>query len=330
MYKQQRLDKTCLLYVSYGTPISPTEIETYYTNIRRGQCPTEQELAILKQRYAMIGGSPLNAIIEAQSKALLNYVNTKSTYPIDKCFVAYRFTVPYIEDVLDTIIAEGFQQVIVIANTPFSSDSTLGAYKERILKHISILPIETSLAVIFAESWYLHPSLMAFWCKSIEEEVKKALSAGFEKGQIQYVFSAHSLPLSVINAGDTYVEQVNALLDGITKSLKLPQKQVHQVWQSQGAHGAWLGPDILSFIKTMPSTSTAVIICPFGFITNHLEILYDNDIECKKACETKGFYYFRTVMPNVDAYCIEAMGDAVLISIEQNMNKNGRDGANVN
>lgn len=305
-----------LLYMAYGSPRSLEEVEAYYSLIRRGHRPSEEELAVLKARYETIGGSPLMALCEEQGKDLAGVLREAGLKV--KLYFGYRFVEPSIATTMERMAKEGITQVIALACTPFSTPATLGPYKNSLAHEAKRYGIE----YVLVPGWYEEPLWIDYWVKAIKElELKLETDTGREgtskTRKRHYLFSAHSLPLSILTEGDAYVTQVEALTKAVAYESGLSQESFSLVWQSAGPRGQWLGPDISEAIKALALQEVKeLMVIPVGFVTDHLEVLYDNDVECAALCKDLAMGYCRPPMPNVAPSAIEAMKEAVMNTIK--------------
>lgn len=309
-----------LLMMTYGSPSTKEEIKDYYTRIRRGQEPSTQELIHIEERYQMIGQSPLVTITREQAYSLAQKLSTiwkEEVVPYIGCLYSH----PFIDETIKQMQVDGIDKVYALPATPFSTPATIGTY-QHVLKQAMK---GTSLEVKFITGWYQSSSLINYWKRALHKAVTDTFSNNImmagpihEDKQIlnlegEFVFSAHSLPQVVIDRGDDYVNQVNTLINGIVDACNLDSSHVHRAWQSAGKYGQWLEPDLSSTIAQLgEKKARIVIVLPIGFIADHLEILYDDDILCKSQCRELGIVYIRPNMPNSHRLCIDAMAEAVL------------------
>jgi len=292
-------DRTGVLLMAHGTPSSPAEIEAFYTRIRRGRPPSEAQLAELRSRYQAIGGtSPLTRRTQAQVTALREVLDERYPGHFVVRFGA-KHTSPLIEDAAADLVALGPRRVITLVLTPHWSSRGSGEYLER-----AASLLERSLPVVPIREWYDEPGLVAL----LAERVRSAL--GREGGLV--VFTAHSLPQKVLALGDPYTEQVEASAAAVARAAGVDRWRV--AWQSAGrTPEPWIGPDLLDVLREVGGQGVRdVVICPIGFVADHLEVLYDIDIEARKVARCAGVHLVRTESLNDDPRFIEVLADLVM------------------
>lgn len=293
--------------MAYGTPYKEEDIEPYYTHIRRGRPPAPEQLEDLQNRYAAIGGiSPLAKITENQATALCDYLNEVQEDIKFKMYIGLKHITPFIEEAVEQMHADGITEAVSIVLAPhfstFSVQSYNGRAKEEAEKH--------GIQITSVESWYKQPKFIEYWAKKLEETYAN-MDEELRKNACLIV-SAHSLPEKIKAFGDPYPEQLQETADLIAQAANIETYEVG--WQSEGqTPEPWLGPDVQDLTKELHEKHgyKAFVYTPVGFVSDHLEVLYDNDYECKVVCDEIGATYFRPAMPNTDALFIAAMADAV-------------------
>jgi ferrochelatase len=280
--------------MSYGTARDLDDVEQYYTHIRRGSPPPPELLAELRERYAAIGGaSPLTAITEAQVQGLARTLNGAGEG--GRRFRPYnglKHQTPYIEDAVEAMARDGVRRAVGIVLAPHFSRFSIGQYTERASKAAEPHGIETT----FVRSYGTHPAFVAFTADRVREAM------GAVPGNAVVMFSAHSLPARILAAGDTYPDELRATADAVASELGLPAEQVRVAWMSAGrTEEEWLGPDIADVVRELAADGVrAVVSAPVGFVSDHLEILYDVDIELREVADEVGVTLVRTRSGNDD------------------------------
>lgn len=298
-----------LLVLDYGTPSSLDDVRDYYTAIRRGKTPTEEEVKELVTRYASIGGSsPLQAIVKAQGRALQKQLEDTLHREVAIEF-GHKFVRPSIKEAEANLLNQGVNEILVILMAPYHSEWNERSYLEQ-LQYID------SVAYYTVHHWSEIESFIQFWVKSIEEEiVQKEASLGKKTAVL---FTAHSVPQYIIDAGDSYKISIETAFCTISKRLSLDEEHLYMAWQSAGKHGQWLQPTVEEVTKELyRSGYERIIYAPIGFTSLHLEVLYDNDIECKELCDSLQMVYGRARMPETDRAFIKAMSEACIKAIGQ-------------
>ena len=298
--------KTAVLLMAYGTPRTPAEIEPYYTDIRRGRAPTPEQLGDLVARYDAIGGiSPLAARTEAQRDALQKALNAiaPDTYEV---VLGLKHAEPMIETAVNDLAARGFQHIIGLVLAPHYSSFSIGQYMGR--ARTAAEP--HGMTVTSIDSWATEPAFVEF----LATDLRTRLSAMPTNTKV--LFTAHSLPQRIIDAGDPYPNELRSTAEAVAAAAGLDSWSSWSIaWQSAGrTPEPWIGPDILAVIDDLAESENAsgVIVCACGFVADHLEVLFDLDIEAKQHAEAKGLAFDRTNCVNDDASIMHALAQRVV------------------
>jgi protoporphyrin/coproporphyrin ferrochelatase len=286
---------TGVLLMAYGTPSSVDEVEAFYTHIRGGRPPTPELLANLRGRYEAVGGrTPLLEISEQQAHGL-----EAALSPDFRVCAGMKHWHPYIREAVTAMEAAGIREAVAMALAPHYSALSVGAYLQ------AIEDTGTGIAFHSVRSWHLQPAYL----EAVASHVRAA-SAGFDPEVV--VFTAHSLPKRILEMGDPYVDQLQETSRALAARLHLSRWEFS--FQSAGATGdAWLGPDILETVDRLGAEGVRrVLVAPIGFISDHLEILYDLDVQARGRAAGRGLDLRRTASLNADPGLIEALKAAVL------------------
>lgn len=306
-----------LLVMAYGTPRSPKEIEPYYTHIRRGKKPPTELLEDLKRRYEMIGGvSPLAKITEEQAAALEKELNSRPTDRTFKAYIGLKHISPFIEDAVKQMHEDGIEEAVSIVLAPHYSTFSVKSYNDRAKQEAEKLGGPLIRTV---DSWYDEPKFIDFWANRLNQTFSAIPSEEQEKTIV--IFSAHSLPEKILQTGDPYPKQLEETARLIAERAQIQHYIIG--WQSAGnTPEPWLGPDVQDLTRQLHEQGyRSFVYCPVGFVADHLEVLYDNDIECKRATDELGANYYRPDMPNADPEFINCLADVV----EKRLAARGRD-----
>jgi ferrochelatase len=268
-----------ILLMTYGTPRSLEGVEEYYTNIRGGQRPTDAEIENLRRRYKAIGGtSPLIRITESLREKLQRRVADQGSDAF--VYSAMKHSDPFIADVVKQAASDGVGELLSIALAPHYSMMSVGTYTLAVEMANAALPRPMKLNSV--SSWHTNPKLIEAWASRIRRSEQK-----FPK-EYSLVFSAHSLPEKILASGDPYRYQ-------LIETCELVSAAIHRnewsfSFQSAGhTKESWLGPDMLDHLQGRFDLGFRnFLIAPIGFVADHLEILYDIDIECREWAEKKG------------------------------------------
>ncbi|MFT8317993.1 MAG: ferrochelatase [Sporolactobacillus sp.] len=306
--------KTGLLVMAYGTPYKKEDIEPYYTAIRHGRKPSQAQIDNLAQRYAAIGGSsPLARLTQEQADALEKVLNENQQDRQFKSYLGLKYIHPYIEDAVQQMYADGIEQCIALVLAPHYSRFSVQSYTDRAKSAASK---NGGPAIYSIESWYQQPEFIHFWANRVIETINSLPDEEKEKSVV--IFSAHSLPQKILKNGDPYPDQVTETAQAIAKQSGI--SHYVQAWQSAGkTSDPWLGPDVLDKIGELAEMGKYkhYIFCPIGFVAEHLEVLYDNDQQCRKLVESLGGVYHRPTMPDADPLFIKGLAGAVMKAVQQ-------------
>lgn len=305
-------DPLGVLCMSYGTARGLDDVERYYTHIRGGRAPSPEHLDELKERYRAIGGrSPLIEITEAQVRGLQRELDeAERNAGGEGTFRAYhgmKHQTPYIEDAVRAMADDGIREAVGLVLAPHYARMSVGAYIERAGKAAAI----AGIPMTFVEQWHDDPDVVGFLMLRVSDAIGRLPQE--ERGRAPVVFSAHSLPARIVEEGDPYPRQVEESARLVAQELGLPAGRVRVAWQSAGRTGeSWLGPDLIEVLQGLAVEGhRAVVSCPVGFVADHLEILYDVDIEAQRVARELGITLVRTESPNDDPAFLRALAGVV-------------------
>jgi protoporphyrin/coproporphyrin ferrochelatase len=304
--------------MAHGTPSTPEEIGPFYTSIRRGRPPTAEQLAELQARYGAIGGtSPLRERTGAQVAGLTAALASAEPGRFRVEFGA-KHTAPSIEDAVATLAADGVSEIVGLVLTPHRSSVGSGEYFERARRATETASPPITFVPI--PSWHRADGVAAL----LAERTATAIDSLEEKARSRVVilFTAHSVPLRSLAEGDPYPVQVAESAADVADLLGLggPSPSSWEVaWQSAGrTPDPWLGPDLLGEIRRAGADdATAVVVCPVGFVSDHLEILYDLDVEAAGVAADAGLAFARTESLNDHPRFLAALAGVVRAAAER-------------
>lgn len=295
-------DRVGVVVMAYGTPASVADIEPYYTHIRRGRPPEPQQLADLTARYEAIGGtSPLAERTEAQRAAIAAALDRRAA---GRFVVALgqKHAAPYIEDGVAELMAAGVSSIVGVVLAPHYSAASIGQYQERAAAAAGAVPFAG------VSHWYDLDAFVAHQAGALTS----VLATMPERTKV--VFTAHSLPERAL-VGDPYPGQLAASARAIADRAGLGRWGAWGLgWQSAGrTPEPWRGPDILTVIDDLAALgrSDGLIVVPQGFTSDHLEVLYDVDIEARTRAESAGLAFARPEVVNADASVMDALAGRV-------------------
>ena len=273
--------------MAYGSPATEADIAAYYTHIRGGRPPSSEALEELTGRYRAIGGSPLTEITERQATAL----GARTGLP---AFAGMKHAPPFIADAAALARSAGIDRLIGLPLAPHYSHMSLGSYRRS-------LEQAWEGEMVFIPGFHDHPAFI--------RAVRGLLAEALKNGRPERIFfTAHSLPARIIAEGDPYRDQLLESCRLVASGTDLPEWEF--AFQSASHTGEpWLGPDLLEAVDA--SGARDVLVCPIGFVADHLEILYDLDVEAQAFARDKGIKIRRTASFNATPDFIEALAQVV-------------------
>ncbi len=294
-----------VLVMAYGTPSTREAIEAYYTRIRHGRAPTPELLADLTRRYDAIGGtSPLAARTDDQVRALAANLEARHPGRYDVRFGS-KYEPPLLESVAEAMRDDGLETVIGLALAPHSSSMSTEQYMSRargaLGAGVDFHPVG---------AWWDVPGFLELIARRVTDAL--ALIAPERRATTEVSFSAHSLPERILETGDSYPDQ---LRESAERAAALAQVSAFDVaWQSAGRTAdPWIGPDILAVLRAKRTAGiTDVVSCPIGFVADHLEVLFDIDVEAAGVAREIGLNLIRTASLNDATDFIDVLGDVVV------------------
>ncbi|MBT9252454.1 MAG: ferrochelatase [Brockia lithotrophica] len=291
--------KAGVLIASYGAPRSLEEIESYFTHIRRGHPPKPEELADLLRRYRTVGGTDRLLRETERQVAALRRVLAALLFPDELPLVsAYRHAPPYLEDGVRALAAQGVRSILLLPLAPHYSPAHHVEYVERVRRAAESLGLEAHVVEDFGN----HPCLVAWWA----EAVRKA----WEDADSYVLFTAHSLP---VPPEDPYVRSLERLAAAVARAAEVPEGRYRLAFQSAGRPGLpWIGPDVGEVLPEVARRARSVLVAPIGFVSEHLEVVYDLDVEAKAIAEAHGLAFHRLPLPGSSSAFVGMLAALVL------------------
>jgi protoporphyrin/coproporphyrin ferrochelatase len=278
---------TGVLCMAYGSPGTEADIGAYYTHIRGGRRPSPEALEELTERYRAIDGSPLTAVTRAQAAALGDLLGLPT-------FVGMKHAPPFIADGAAEAEKVGIKRLVALPLAPHYAEMSIGGYRRA-------LAAAWDGELVFIPGFHDHPAFIG----AIRAVLSEALA---EPWPDRLFFTAHSLPARIVAEGDGYHDRLLESCRLVDAGMKLPEWEF--AFQSASTTGEpWLGPDLLEAVGR--SGAGNVLICPIGFVADHLEVLYDLDVEAQAFARSKGISIRRTASFNARPDFIEAMAAVV-------------------
>lgn len=301
-----------VLAMAYGTPSGPEDLEAFYTDIRRGRPPTPELLAELRDRYAAIGGrSPLLAITRAQAAGIARELTARGVRAT--AAIGMRHAAPRIADGMAELVDAGVDEVVAIALAPHFSRMSVGAYARLAEEAAAAAPRPVRLTVV--RSWHLAPGYLEYLTRAVAAAV--ASLPPDRRDAAHVLFTAHSLPQRILADGDPYPAQLEETAAAVARRAGLRDWSVG--WQSAGRTAdPWIGPDVLDVLEDLAASGAqAVVVCAAGFVADHLEVLYDLDVEARDRAAALGLAFARTASPNDDPGFLAGLAEVVCEHLPQ-------------
>jgi protoporphyrin/coproporphyrin ferrochelatase len=298
-----------VLLMAYGSPDRLDQVEAYYTDIRRGSPPPPELLEELIGRYRAIGGgSPLSAIVERQRAALEAELAARGRpMPV---FAGMRHIEPRIAAVVGRMAEAGVERFVAIALAPQRSSNGVG-YRRAVEAGVAAWAGAAPEAIV-VDSWHDAPRFI----EALAAASAEAFGRFEDPKSVTVVFTAHSLPARVIAEGDTYPDEVRRTAALVAERLGVARFEV--AFQSAGRTGEpWLGPELLATLRRLRAGGASeVLVAPVGFVADHLEVLFDIDIEAQEVAHELGLHLERPRSLNDDATFIAALADVATAALD--------------
>jgi ferrochelatase len=309
-----------VLVMAYGTASGPDDVERYYTDIRGGRAPSPEHLRELQDRYGAIGNRfPLLDTTRAQAEGLEAALNAGGD-GMFRTYLGMKHSPPFIDEGVARMRADGIGRAVGLVMAPHWSGMSVETYAER--ARAAIDAGGGGVEFTHVRQWYDHPGFVAF----LADRVVAALGTLPEEDREEalVIFSAHSLPQRTVGDGTTRCTRCDACPSGCAYEAQLRDTaglvaaaaglgSYTTGWQSAGRTAdPWLGPPVEDVIREAAKDGRpAVVVCSAGFVADHLEVLYDLDIEAKEVAEEAGIRLARTEMPNADERFVAVLADVV-------------------
>ncbi|HEX2327704.1 MAG TPA: ferrochelatase [Candidatus Angelobacter sp.] len=288
--------KSALLLLAHGSPDSPQEIPEFMRYITGGRPVPDAVIEEVKHRYSLIGKSPLTEITKAQAEG----VRRQLTVPV---YLGMRNWRPFIADTVRDMMSGGVEHVVAICLAPHNSSTSTGLYRKALMADM-----KPEIQVQFVESWHDDPLLIQAYAEKLAPIWKQASEELSRLAPV--IFTAHSVPMRTIQAGDPYEEQTRETARLVGETVPGLSKDLQQfAFQSQGMSGGpWLGPTVESAIlEAKRQGHKGVVIAPIGFVCDHVEVLYDVDIGFKEFAAEQGMKLWRPESLNTSPTFISAL-----------------------
>jgi protoporphyrin/coproporphyrin ferrochelatase len=302
--------RTAVVAMAYGSPSRAEDIPAYFADIRGGRPVRPEAVQALVERYRRIGGSPLNEITEAQRSAL----ERELELPV---YVGMKHWRPRIAEAVARALDGGAERIVGLVLAPHYSRMSIGGYRERVER-----ALDGKADLRFVESWHDHEPFV----RVLADRVRSTLASrswdvvggdGRPSGT-HVVFTAHSLPERILAVGDPYRDQLLETSRLVAAHADIPHERWSFAFQSASETGEpWLGPDIVDEVDRLHGEGVGkILVCPVGFVADHLEILWDIDVEARDRARELGLELDRIPSLNDDPAFVRALADLVRKAID--------------
>ena len=278
--------KPAVVLMAYGSPSDPADIRPYLEDIRSGRPVSDEAVEELTERYRRIGGrSPLDDVTEGTRAGLERALG----FPV---YAGMKHWTPRIAEAVDRAVANGADPIVGLVLAPHYSKLSIDGYRERLED-----ALDGRAGLRFIESWHVH------------EPYLDVLADRVRGTDAHVVFTAHSLPARILDMGDPYRDQL------LETSQLIAERAGLESWsfafQSASATGEpWLGPDILEELDSLHARGVErVLVCPIGFVSDHLEILWDLDVEARERAAQLGLELDRIESLNDDPAFVRGLAE---------------------
>ncbi len=280
---------TAVVAMAYGSPDRPEDVPAYFADVRGGRPVSQERIDELVERYRRIGFSPLNEVTERQRAALERELGM----PV---YVGMKHWTPWIADAVEQALDGGAEKLVGLVLAPHYSRISVGGYRDRLERALA-----GRAALRFIESWHAH------------EPFVEVIAGRVRGTDAHVVFSAHSLPERIIAEGDPYRDELLTTARLAAERAGIADERWSFAFQSESPTGEpWLGPDILDHLDALAAAGVGkVLVAPIGFVADHLEILWDIDVEARERAAALGIELDRIESMNDDPAFISALADIV-------------------
>jgi ferrochelatase len=284
------VSELAVILMAYGSPERVADVPAYYSDIRGGRPIAQELLDDLVARYRSLGiedSNPLNAITEATRAALQEELGL----PV---YTGMKHWTPRVADAADAALAAGAERLVGLVLAPHYSSLSIAGYR-KLLKDA----VGDRADIVFVDSWHDDQGFISFLADRIRDS------------EAHVVFTAHSLPARILDEGDPYQDQLLETARLVADTAGVEDWSFS--FQSESPTGEpWLGPDILDHLEALSARGIEdVLICPIGFVSDHLEIRWDLDTEAQEKARELGLQLERIEMPNDDPRFVRALADIV-------------------
>jgi ferrochelatase len=293
--------------MGYGSPNGADDLPSYLAEVLHGRVPDAEMVTEYVRRYDRIGGSPQNRILGSLRSKLERRIGIDR--PGTPVFLGVKHGRPALRDVIPEIARAGFRQAIAVATSPYASLWIGEPYRDGVAQgeRAALTPVAIDVRL----GWHLDPSWVGYWSRAIQRELEI-----IRDPNCAVLLSAHSLPQRMRDRGDPYPEILAETAKAVARASQLGRWQF--TYQSAGnSTEGWLGPDITEVMVDWKRRGAATqLVASFGFVFDHLEVLYDLDVVVREFAESHGITYRRVPMPNDADEVVEALAHRILVPLD--------------
>ena len=314
-----------VLLMAYGGPTSLEQIPAYLADVREGRAPSPALTEEMTHRYETIGGrSPILELTRAQAAGIERELNAPGSSLVAgeaggaadtrfRCYVGMRHWTPYIREVMPQILADGVDELVAVVMAPHYSRMSVGRYMQRVDEALNASG--ATLPVRRVERWWDEPAFIQAIGERIAEGLEQFPAA--ERDDVFVLFTAHSLPERILQWGDPYPDELRRSVEAVVAEVNPPRWGF--AFQSQGATAdPWLGPSVEETLERLATEGVKnLLLVPIGFVCDHVEVLYDVDVEHRAQAEALGIRLERTRSLNDAPLLCRAVADAVRATLAQ-------------
>lgn len=308
---------TGVLLMTFGSAVTAADVPAYLASVRGGRPVPDEVVAEFQRRYERIGRSPLIDVTAAQVAALQQELERRHGAGNLPVRAGMLHSEPRIAGAIASLVRERISRIIAIVLAPQYSPLILAGYERAVEQGRSIHP---GLDIRVAGAWHLSPAWIDSLASRLEESLLR-LEASLRE-QVPVIFTAHSLPRSVVDRDPAYIEQLRETAEAVARRAQLPSDRWRFAYQSAGhTPEKWLTPDVKDLLPSLRDAGVGdVLIVPLQFVADHLETLYDIDVAAWEEAAAAGVRLHRVELPNTSATFIGALAGVV----ERELSRAGR------
>lgn len=296
------MNKIGVLLLGYGTPssIKPEDVRLYLTHILnhyRNAIPLDDEVKNLCEKYKKIGGPNLHRFM-ANIRDRLQKVLDQDFPNIYSVVYAMKHSSPWIREGLERLIQYGVEKIIAIPMAPFQSSMSTGSYRMEVENIRQNFVTQSIPPIFWGNSWASCSHFLDMWTELLQEFIRLNPSLNpYPDRKTHLIFVNHSLPIPVVERGEPYVDEYSHVAQIVAKKLGYTSFTLAYIGAG-GGRMPWLKPSVVDVLSKITGQDTkTVLVVPIGFVSEHLEVLYDLDIVAREYAESKGIRWFRSPLP---------------------------------